>query len=425
MRKSTFVSNILTVSRGKLFALALPIITTPIISRLFSPSDFGAFSFFLSIVTIISTASSLRFPVASVLPKEEIVADRLTLLSILAGSGVSLLVLIVLGVCYSFSPDWITEKLGYWVWAIPVWVFLYSIDDALSMWLVRHGKFRPMALSDSVEPIATTGSRIGIGYLTGSSLSGLIIGFAFGRLLRLGVICKASWTWIKKSKTLAAPKQLWETVIEYKNYPLFNTPTSLVFAFSNNLPFILLGIIYAPEVLGYYAMANRLLRMPIQTVSETIRKVFLRKAAGIRNESGDLAPYIVKLGGGLALAGALPFLFLYIYAEDLLTHFLGMNWGAAGNVASILAPWLFLVWVSTPCSVVVEVCNKQPQWMRQQILILIARLVVFYCAVEFGKDYTWTLQWFVFVSSVGVIVNLIQMYFWAKSDNKSGSTAQR
>lgn len=415
MIKSTFVSNILTVSRGKLFALAIPIITTPIISRLFSPSDFGAFSFFLSIITIIATASSLRFPVASVLPKAESVADRLTLLSILSGFGFSILILIIIGVCFIISPDWTTEKLGFWVWAIPLWIFLYSIDEALSMWLVRHGRFHPMALSDSVEPLATTGSRIIIGYISGSSLSGLVIGFALGRLIRLGVICQSSWEWLGKSWKMANSKQLRETALEYKNYPLYNTPTSLVFAFSNNLPFILLGVMYAPEVLGFYAMANRLLRMPIQTVSETIRKVFLRKAAGIRNENGDLAPYLLKLGGTLAVAGALPFLFLYIYAEDLLRYFLGANWGSSGQVASILSPWLYLVWVSTPCSVVVEVCNKQAQWMRQQILILIARLVVFYSAVAFEKDYTWTLEWFVIVSSVGVILNLIQMYFWAGS----------
>ena len=425
MKKNSFLKNILTVSGGKVFAMAFTLLSTPIIARIFTPADFGPFAFFLSVVTIASAISSFRFEVASVLPDSEDVADHLISLAVFFTVTSSVIAFLGLGVWYLIDPGFVMQgTLKEWVWLIPVGILVFSLDDALIMWLVRHGKFKPIAQTDLLEPLVTGGSRIGFGLLTGSSASGLILGFAMGRMVRLWIISRAAVAWIQKPRKFADRAALIATARNYKDYPLFSTPTALVFVVSNNLPFILLGTLFAPAVLGYYAMANRLLRMPIQAVSEGVRKVFLKKAAKLRNDGKRLDDALGKLALMLAGAGIPPFLILYLYADHLLTFFLGEKWELAGEVVSILAPWLFVVWVSTPCSVMIEVCKKQGSWMRQQLLLLVMRAGVFGLAVLWNKDYIWTLNAFVAVSTGGMLLNLFFMFRWAREASPSVGPSQ-
>jgi len=61
LKQSAFVKNILVVMSGSAIAQVLGFALTPIISRLFSPSDFGVFGSFNSISTIIAAGVTLQY----------------------------------------------------------------------------------------------------------------------------------------------------------------------------------------------------------------------------------------------------------------------------------------------------------------------------------------------------------------------------
>ena len=71
LRKSSFVKNVFVVMSGTAVAQALGFAMSPIISRLFSPSDFGTFGTFNSIATIIGAGATLQYTQAIMLPKEK------------------------------------------------------------------------------------------------------------------------------------------------------------------------------------------------------------------------------------------------------------------------------------------------------------------------------------------------------------------
>ena len=49
-----FVGNVATMMSGKTVAAGIALVTTPIVARLFAPSDFGVAAAFLAIVGMIS-----------------------------------------------------------------------------------------------------------------------------------------------------------------------------------------------------------------------------------------------------------------------------------------------------------------------------------------------------------------------------------
>ena len=79
--KSDFSKNVLTLMTGTALAQALPILISPILTRLYSDKDFGLFSLYSSIVMGILTIGSLRYNMAIVLPKKDEEAKQLVKLS--------------------------------------------------------------------------------------------------------------------------------------------------------------------------------------------------------------------------------------------------------------------------------------------------------------------------------------------------------
>ena len=68
---SEFTKNVLTLSIGTTLAQALPIAVSPILTRIYSPDDFGILALFISISLIFGSIANLRYELAVVLPERD------------------------------------------------------------------------------------------------------------------------------------------------------------------------------------------------------------------------------------------------------------------------------------------------------------------------------------------------------------------
>ena len=62
--KSDFTKNILRVVSGNSFAKILAFALTPIITRIYSPDDYGVFSIFISLIAVTGAIITLRLSAA-------------------------------------------------------------------------------------------------------------------------------------------------------------------------------------------------------------------------------------------------------------------------------------------------------------------------------------------------------------------------
>ena len=83
LKRSGFSKSLITLLTGTTLAQGITLLISPILSRLFTPHDFGVFGTFLSIVSAIALIASLRYEIAIVLPKKEDVAINLLALAAL------------------------------------------------------------------------------------------------------------------------------------------------------------------------------------------------------------------------------------------------------------------------------------------------------------------------------------------------------
>lgn len=116
--------DVATLSLGTLVAQAITIAVTPLLTRLYSPSDFGLLAVFLAVVSVGATLVTLRYETSILVPKENTESANLVLLSLILTGGLSV-VLLVLGV---LLPMALQEKLG--LGALGHWISMAFLTAA-------------------------------------------------------------------------------------------------------------------------------------------------------------------------------------------------------------------------------------------------------------------------------------------------------
>jgi len=109
---------------GTSIAQAIPLAISPILTRIYTPKDFGVFALYISIASIISVVATGRYELAIMLPKKDDDAINLVVLSILIACCISIVTFLGISI---FNAE-ITLLLGNpavsnWLYFIPLSVF--------------------------------------------------------------------------------------------------------------------------------------------------------------------------------------------------------------------------------------------------------------------------------------------------------------
>jgi O-antigen/teichoic acid export membrane protein len=225
---------------------------------------------------------------------------------------------------------------------------------------------------------------------------------------------------VSTSALLAAgsAKPLRAVAAQHRDFPLYGAPNLFLRNLSQELPTVVFGLMYAPAIVGYYAMASRLARLPLNLAGVALQRVVLQKFAELHNGNRRLAPGFAKLTIGLAAVALPPFLALWIWGEWLCELVLGARWAAAGKYMTILVPWLYALWVSNPAAAVMTVLRRQAMLFWAQLLLAAARMTVFAVAMITTAAVESTLHAFVIVSAFAAISSCIMAYMIARRSDR-------
>ena len=110
--KSDFLKNITTLLSGTILANLIAVAIQPLLSRIYSPEEFGTFTIYLSIIGMLAPAGNLKYEGAIVLPESDRKASALLLASVLISFSFSIVWLIIffffdkqIITLFNFSPS--------------------------------------------------------------------------------------------------------------------------------------------------------------------------------------------------------------------------------------------------------------------------------------------------------------------------------
>ena len=125
LRNSTYIMQIATLMSGTIISQTLMFLFIPILTRLYTPSEFGVYSLFFSVTAILGLVAGWKYDQAIMLPKSDKDAQALVYLSIIITLFMVIVISIGLFLFYDFFVNYF-DKLAYVIWMVPIGVILIS-----------------------------------------------------------------------------------------------------------------------------------------------------------------------------------------------------------------------------------------------------------------------------------------------------------
>lgn len=373
--KSTFLKNILKVATGTTIAQLIVVLSTPVLTRLYSPEDFGIYGMFISIVVILTNIINFGYEQSIVLPKKLDKSISLTKVSILISTFISIFLLVIL-IIISFILGSLTKEQLIFIYSVPLFLGVVGISQAYSNFLVRRKQFSILSYSMATRSTSMVISQIFLGLFSYIGVVGLIIGHILGQVFSVYSMFKKKKNQFKfVLKSNVQVDSVKGQLFKYKDFPLFYLPAQLVGAVSLQIPIILLTILYNPFIAGLYLMGHRLLTLPSKVVGQAISMVFYKRLA---DEKGLNTAVGYKLWKVLIPVATFIFLVIIISAPKVFLVVLGKEWEVAGVYSQWLSLWVLFQFVNTPLLKISPVYNKQRVTLVLQIILLILRVTSLY-----------------------------------------------
>jgi lipopolysaccharide exporter len=401
LRKSSFVKNVLVVMSGTAVAQVIGFAFTPIISRLFSPSDFGIFGSFDAVSSVIAAGVTLEYTQAIMLPKEKGDAINLFFVSCLATSLIALFCLMACLLAPALLLD-LMRAPSAWMLALLVFAALVNgFNAACQAWCVRVKAFKHTSASQVVRSLSARGTQIGLGYLKGGAV-GLVCGGLLGEILaslNLASVVLSDLKTLHRDIRWARMKQLAK---EYRDFPMYAGSQNVINALSQGLPVLLLTQFYGIAVAGAYAFGLIILMAPMGLVLRALRQVLFQKTCETDHRGGSLLPLYVKTTAGLFALAFFPSLVLFLWAPQLFSWIFGSQWHMAGEFGRSLVLWILFASCNLPAVLFARVIRIQRTIFFYDLVLLAGRAL----ALVFGGLYLSASYAIMLFAAVGAAMNL-------------------
>nr|WP_141655398.1 oligosaccharide flippase family protein [Roseivirga seohaensis] len=359
---------------GTAIAQAVPVLVSPIITRVYTPEDIGVFTLVMSVISFCAVVGSGRYEVAIMIPNDNVVARNLVAIAHFLG----FIFCLILGIVVLTAHDAVGDILGlnpkdrHWLYWIPVYTFLAIYQQTLILYTARLKKFKVVALNKMGKTISMSVTQVimGISKITG----GLIWGNFVGGVTSV-IFLKRK---LKKLYNLQTPRNYLNTAKEYSKFPKYSLLADSINSFSNHVPIVMMIRFFSEGTAGYFGFTQRILSLPLGLIASSFTEVFRQRASEDYNKFGSCRPIYLKTLKKLSLISIPSFAVLALIAPQLFAFIFGAEWYESGRYASILSFMFALRFIASPLSYVLYVVGKQKYDLIWQVCLAVVTIVSFW-----------------------------------------------
>lgn len=390
-------------------------VLSPIVTRIYGPGEYGVFAIFNSIVFNISILGTLKYAEIIVLQdstKRKNIAIGLCVMVLTVVSVVATILLLFLkGPLQTFFNE---PRITDFLWLIPVAIFFTGGFDIFLNVNISDKRFFRNGLAGFVNAAGGRLANIAYGLTLGVKSIGLILGDIIGKVLSLIALIfssdrvKARLQHFKQDVSLAGMKAM---AIEFKSFPLYFLPSSMLIVISGHLPIFFFQWKFGAVMVGSFGLASSMLEIFNRLIPYSFAPVFLQKANELKSSSPELLArkvYLLFLGmlaisttifSGFALLGDFVFPFVF-----------GPKWEIAGEFSAILALSYVFNFVAISLSEVYNVMGRQRQLFHFTVVGVLLRIVAIAIILMINISPSGSLLIYSGVSSLAGIILILGVF---------------
>jgi O-antigen/teichoic acid export membrane protein len=283
--RRSFTWNVSIMLLGTMAWQVFSILLSPVLTRLFTPEQFGYLSVYNAVLMMFGVIASLGLEMAIPICLVDAECANLLALCGIALSGTTTACALIATVV---PADMLTQlgigQLASYRYLLPLgvaWLGGYYIMVAVA---TRAAAFKEIARTRISQGISGPVSQIILGILNAGA-PGLVIGFIIGQasgtllLLSRTVLSRPAWlrqvTW---SGMVAVARR-------YAGFPLYATWARVLdIAGGATILFVLFSACYSTEVAGFMFLSERVIMRPLIVLSTSLLQVFTGEAGRVVSE---------------------------------------------------------------------------------------------------------------------------------------------
>ena len=367
LKDKAFIGNIGKLFGSSFIAQLIPFGALPVLTRIYSPEDFGFWAYFLSISGIFSILMTGNYEFAIVLPKEDDEA-----LNIVAGAVLITLIFFIAGIL--IFPFFTGISFALWICVMGLSMALFRIS---SYWNNRSGRFGRIGAGNISRSFSASIVQLFNGFFLLKNYSGLASGSVIGYLTGTAVQSAGLVKNFSSHSDAVSGRKILKTVKRYKKFPIFFMPGEFLNFVSTSVPVLFLTNLFDAAVTGLYAVPHKFINTPLTMLGSSISQAYFKKSNDLKNSGADLSHATVDIYKKLLMTGIIPLSLVGGYGDLIFGFLLGEKWQMSGVYASMLSPWMLMVFVASPISIVFATLERQEISLKLNAVLLTVRVLSF------------------------------------------------
>lgn len=374
--------SILTLASGTAMAQAISICSTPVVTRLYTPSQMGVIALFIAFFTFWSPALSMRYEYALLLAKDDAASHVVLRLAVMIVVFMSILSVPVL---------WGLHKSGVLGFGLlPNWAPLvggaillgYGVFMTYRSWALRAGIVKQITKATVVRSVASAATSISLGLVSGGVPALFAAQFvaSWAAMLKLTRDVRQHFAPSKPSRIRW--REVLATAKLYMKFPLFEAPSTWVNQLTASLPVPMVVTLFGASAAGWYGLARTVVGIPNAQIGTAVADVFQMEisSAIVAGDGPRVRGLFYKMMRKLALIGLLPMAGVMIFCPLLMPWVFGQGWREAGYIAAIIAPWLYVALIVSPLSGALSALQAQEYKLIYDVVSVVLIAAVFLLA---------------------------------------------
>lgn len=402
LNKSLF-GGIFTLFTGTAAAQLVAILLQPFLRRMYMPEDFGAYSVYLSLVSILVTLSTLRYEPAIVQPEKKAEAVNLFFIAFYFNLAFSLILFLAVGVFKTSLAGFlnISEEYSWWLLYLPVSVLMLGTYQTMNYYLIRKKRFRAISMNKGARRVAEGGVQLGLGAIRWPA--GLVVGDVAGNAANVvsGLFQLKHANFKAGLHSFPLQKKL---IRNYADYPLYSMLPMTLNTFCLMIPTVFINKFYSQEVAGYFDLTRLVLVVPSALLTMSVGQVFLQEVSEKKRKGASFLVEYKQLLGVLSLMGFLFAIVMTIFGPWMLGIYAGAPYQESGRFAQILVWGTLARMAVSPLTMVYVGLRKlktQAAWQITYFLLV--------CSLVFVRHLP-VLHFIMILAIIEVVAYLINLF---------------
>jgi O-antigen/teichoic acid export membrane protein len=377
LAKGGFLKAMAKLSGATFLGQVITILASLILTRLYTPSDFGMLGVFTAIATQLGVFICMRYDWAIPITREDKKAADIVFLACLITFLVTIAIALVCTISSQQIADWgKVPVLAKYLWLMPIATAVAGLFQIFNYWVLRQKDFSIIAKAQVAKSIWSNGIQIGLGFLNIGVL-GLLIGYVINQSAGLKPLILF---FHKNGRQYLKDFSLARCLAVGKEYTSFvsSCVTSCFFNYAAiSAPAILLAFYYGTEEVGLFALAQRITSIPALLISNSVSQVYFANACELIHTDPKGLDRLHTRTTILLFSISLIIGFVLLFAPWIVPTFFGKEWQVSGTMCQYMAPMLLSAFSVSPLTML-EWLNQKIELVGWQAIRLVALVIGFY-----------------------------------------------